>query len=411
MDYVAAMDLSMAPHPLLLAVREFVLLIKFTAFDSIPHIFRRDCVLCPETTPSCPSCNSGEVCVQISATCAHCAYRKCVSASDSGSTTTDTIPSGSHSPSKGAIIGGVIGGVVFIAIATYLVWRFCIKTRRAAFIDTFEDELEETSSEKGGYPTSDARASIRTRESIASTVLTRASNVIPIAFIPGIIDSSGGHVPPVPPVPIPTQSPVTSPYSDRNGDTYFMPGDLRDSTYSGFSDDGASSTTGRSITNSLIRGSMASTIYPVINPAPAQTAHRARAAVVSVKSSGAATPVPAVPRIDYDKYGRIASKPQTQQTLDPPRTRNNEEIFSLNAMLATSSPQPAMPSGTIPSVGPSRLSTIGAGMAPRSAVPAHITAVIEEAARRASRQPTHGGLGSVRRDDSPFSDDHAIVDE
>jgi len=40
-----------------------------------------------------------------------------------------------------------------------------------------------------------------------------------------------------------------------------------------------------------------------------------------------------------------------------------------------------------------------------------LTAAIEEATRRASRPPTHGGLGSLRRDPGPFSDDNRLSTE
>jgi len=76
-----------------------------------------------------------------------------------------------------------------------------------------------------------------------------------------------------------------------------MPGDLRDSTYSGMSD-----------RTSYARTSVASTIYgknAVVSPVPAQTVIRGKAAVVSVKSNGAGSGgelTPPVPSVDYDKY-------------------------------------------------------------------------------------------------------------
>ena len=77
-----------------------------------------------------------------------------------------------------------------------------------------------------------------------------------------------------------------------------MPGDLRDSTYSGISD-----------RTSYARNSVASTIYgknAIVSPVPAQTVIRGKAAVISVKSNGANTPgdlTPPVPSVDYGKYG------------------------------------------------------------------------------------------------------------
>jgi hypothetical protein len=77
-----------------------------------------------------------------------------------------------------------------------------------------------------------------------------------------------------------------------------MPGDLRDSTYSGISD-----------RTSYARTSVASTIYgknAIVSPVPAQTVIRGKAAVVSVKLNGAGIPselTPPVPNVDYGKYG------------------------------------------------------------------------------------------------------------
>jgi len=77
-----------------------------------------------------------------------------------------------------------------------------------------------------------------------------------------------------------------------------MPGDLRDSTYSGYSD-----------RTSYARNSVASTIYgknAIVSPVPAQTVIRGKAAVVSVKHNGAGSGgelTPPIPSIDFSKYG------------------------------------------------------------------------------------------------------------
>jgi hypothetical protein len=193
---------------------------------------------------------------------------------------------------------------VAIAIATYLVWRFCIKTRRQQYEqeDWIEDQDADTVVEKDDFTMRrDARASTHTVASIASTVLTRASNIIQIAYIPGVTNRSapstpGLLVPPVPPIPIALSSASSTPRYEQ--EHFFMPGDLRDSTYSGISD-----------RTSYARTSVASTIYgknAVVSPIPAQTVIRGKAAVVSVKSNGAGTPgelTPPVPSVDYGKYG------------------------------------------------------------------------------------------------------------
>jgi hypothetical protein len=193
--------------------------------------------------------------------------------------------------------------VLAIAAITYLVWRFCIKTKRQQYEqeDWTEDREESLAAEKDFTMRRDARASTHTVASIASTVLTRASNIIQIAYIPGVTNRSapstpGLLVPPVPPIPIALSSAASTPRYEQ--EHFFMPGDLRDSTYSGISD-----------RTSYARTSVASTIYgknAVVSPVPAQTVIRGKAAVVSVKPNGANTPgdlTPPVPSVDYGKYG------------------------------------------------------------------------------------------------------------
>jgi len=223
-----------------------------------------------------------------------------------GAATTTTLSSSSNTassgPNVGAIAGSVIGGVAVIGIVVYLVWRFCIKTKRQQYEqdDWVDNQEEDSAAEKDFAMRRDARASTHTVASIASTVLTRASNIIQIAYIPGVTNRSapstpGLLVPPVPPIPIALSNASTPRYEQEH---FFMPGDLRDSTYSGISD-----------RTSYARTSVASTIYgknAILSPIPAQTAMRGKAAVVSVKSNGATSSgelTPPVPNVDYSKYG------------------------------------------------------------------------------------------------------------
>ena len=256
---------------------------------------------CGSAIPSCPECPTGYTCSMIAPTCNSCASTTCVQVSSATPSTTPTSSSTSSSPDVGAIAGAVIGGVVAIALLTYLVWRLCIKNKRQQYSESWPEYPDQTSDEKDFAMRRDARASTHTVGSIASTVLTRASNIIQIAYIPGVMNRStpstpGLLVPPIPPLPAALISPTTSveSYEDKH---FFMPGDLRDSTYSAM--------TGRT---SYARNSVGSTIYgknAVISPVPAQTVIRGKAAVVSVKSSGANTPgdvTPPVPDVDYEKY-------------------------------------------------------------------------------------------------------------
>jgi hypothetical protein len=224
-------------------------------------------------------------------------------------TATPVAVSNGSGPNVGAIAGGVIGGVLAIAAVTYVVWRFCIKTRRQQYEqeDWIDDPNDSLEAEKEFTMRRDARASTHTVGSIASTVLTRASNIIQIAYIPGVTNRSapstpGLLVPPVPPIPIALSSTSSSPQFEH--EHFFMPGDLRDSTYSGMSDRTSYARTDRT---SYARTSVASTIYgknAVVSPVPAQTVIRGKAAVVSVKSNGAGGGelTPPVPSVDYDKY-------------------------------------------------------------------------------------------------------------
>jgi hypothetical protein len=202
----------------------------------------------------------------------------------------------------GAIAGGVIGGVLAIGIVTYFVWRYCVKAKRAQYSQgEWEEDVNEAreSEEKHISMRRDARASTHTVGSIASTVLTRASNIIQIAYIPGVTNRSGPStpgvlVPPVPPIPIALSS---TPTTADDSDHFFMPGALRDSTYSGISD-----------RTSYARNSVASTIYgknAVVSPVPAQTVIRGKAAVVSVKHNGGTSGevTPPVPSVDFSRFG------------------------------------------------------------------------------------------------------------
>lgn len=181
-------------------------------------------------------------------------------------------------------------------------WRFFVKNRRAQYEEEYAEQYtnQATDSEKDFASRRDARASTHTVGSIASTVLTRASNIIQIAYIPGVTNRSapstpGLLVPPVPPIPIALSGAGTPSYEDEH---FFMPGDLRDSTYSAMTDR----------TSYAPRSSVASTIYgknAVLSPLPAQTVMRGKAAVISVKSNGGHSPgelTPPVPNVDYTRY-------------------------------------------------------------------------------------------------------------
>jgi protein OPY2 len=242
-------------------------------------------------TPSCPSCASDETCLLQSKSCDACPNAKCVKV---GSLPGQT--EAKKTSSTPIIAGGVVGGVIFIIVATFLIWWFCIRKRRQEWDEQVWTETDQsfTGVEKRDQSglNRDARDSTRSMGSIASTVRTRASNVIQIAYIPGVTnrsptESPGLHIPPVPPIPLgaTNTSSATSPNFEQDRH-FFMPNDLRDSTYSNLS--------GRqSLTSSLARDSVATTIYrnhAEISPRPAVQALRGKAAVVTVNKSGNNSP-------------------------------------------------------------------------------------------------------------------------
>lgn len=174
----------------------------------------------------------------------------------------------------------------------------------------WEDDGEYAGQREKGFNTMrDARASGQPRNSIASTVLTRASNIIQIAYIPGVTNRATPTsptllVPPVPPIPIAVSSPGGTP---STGDQhFFVPGDLRDSMASGMT--GYTDRTSYARTSYAPRSSVASTIYGKagVIVTPAQTGMRAKAAMVSVKSTGSGgsteTAVPPVPVVDKRRF-------------------------------------------------------------------------------------------------------------
>lgn len=272
---------------------------------SMSFLVARECATrlkCPDEIPPCPACPDGQKCSVSVQTCESCPATSCIADLKASAAASAAAASKSSGPNVGAIAGGVIGGVAVIAIAVYLIWKFFIKNKReqyeAEYVDQYSDDATEV--EKEFAARRDARASTHTVGSIASTVLTRASNIIQIAYIPGVTNRSepstpGLLVPPVPPIPIALSNASTPSYEDQH---FFMPGDLRDSTYSAMTDR----------TSYAPRSSVASTIYgknAVVSPLPAQTVMRGKAAVISVKSNGANSPgdmTPPVPSVDFSKY-------------------------------------------------------------------------------------------------------------
>ncbi|KAI5359614.1 hypothetical protein Slin14017_G105160 [Septoria linicola] len=263
-------------------------------------IFKR-CVECEPETPTCPACREGDICSLVPQSCDNCAHMVCIAN-----------PSPSPKAAKtnvGAIAGGVIGGVVFMGLIVFLFWRYWIKKRRQEQEQEDWEAEDDIATQKGvsqfNAMRSDA-ASTRTRGSVAASFLSRASNIIHIAYIPGVTNRNGsGHnsllnTAPVPPIPAayanrtPQAMTPKSPLSNEGDALFFRPSDLRDSTYS----DSSSMRSGKrdtqytthSITPSLARSSMMSDVYrddATTEPMPATQVIRALPRMVSVKSTSA----------------------------------------------------------------------------------------------------------------------------
>ncbi|KAG8158409.1 hypothetical protein KVR01_011531 [Diaporthe batatas] len=281
---------------------------------SYPSLFARQsgCVQCQEGTPSCPNCEDGRECqISVPLDCTQCPQAYCAVSSTPSSSSSSS--SSSPKASGGAIAGAVIGGIALIAlvgVGTYLAWKHCVKNKRASFEQgQWEDDGEYAGQrEKDFNAMRDGRASTQARNSIASTVLTRASNIIQIAYIPGVTNRATPTsptllVPPVPPIPI-AVSQAGTPNSTED-QHFFVPGDLRDSMASGMT--GYTDRTSFARTSYAPRSSVASTIYGKagVVVTPAQTGMRAKAAMVSVKSTGSGSSegsVPPVPAVDRSRF-------------------------------------------------------------------------------------------------------------
>jgi hypothetical protein len=207
----------------------------------------------------------------------------------------------SPGPNVGAIAGGVVGGIAFVTIVVFLLWRFHIKKKRAQQeleAEEWEgDDIAQQKATQSFQAMHQDAASTRTRGSLSNSILSRMSNVIHIAYIPGVTNRNGNgssHNSIVPPIPAARRDMPRSPLATDDGALFFRPGDLRDSTYSGtsdFTDRRDTTYTRASITPSLARSSVASGIYTNnVEPMPAQQVVRAAPRMVSVKSSSTISP-------------------------------------------------------------------------------------------------------------------------
>lgn len=411
-----------------------------------PSLVKRGCVECDTTKKLvCPTdCKANEQCQFYYPTnCNECARAYCAQAE---TTPTPTPKPVSSTPSVGAIAGGVIGGVFTIAVVTYLVWRYCIKTKRQPIEqEPWDDDPDQMAdaAEKVFAQRRTQRQSTHTVHSVASSVLTRASNIIQIAYIPGVTNratptSPTVLVPPVPPIPIAVSQANTPNSTDDQH--FFVLGDSRDSTYSALS--GYTDRTSYARTSYAPRSSVASTIYGknAVIVAPAQTGMRAKPEMVSVRSKqSAGSNTPPVPSVDFDKYNNLAVPSPTGSTFSVGSTFLNNasaatamaarpQMIRVGSATSKKTAVSKLRDAESPSSSPGRdsLRESQAGtliedspspsQGPFSDPPAELrsmksatslSAVIEEATRRASQRDSGDLKGRER---SPFGDEHATQD-
>lgn len=171
------------------------------------------CVSC-DNNVSCPKCADDEYCVTTSLTCTQCprtyCEKKASSSSDGGSSPASSSliasPSSSSSSSSnkvGPIVGGVVGGVaavLIIAVLAFMYYRYYKRKRSALPPDSeyMEKDMHPVVS-GGGSPlhpgmlrsgstnSAHVRARNKRNRSSAATIQTStASNIIPVAYIPGV---------------------------------------------------------------------------------------------------------------------------------------------------------------------------------------------------------------------------------
>ncbi|KAH7116362.1 hypothetical protein EDB81DRAFT_668842 [Dactylonectria macrodidyma] len=209
--------------------------------DELSHVLQlvprgNDCIKCDDSTElQCPKCSDGESCqFTVPLNCTQCATSVCMKDEKAES------DKGGGGSNIGGIFGVVVGGIIVIAVATYLVWRFYIKPKRSQIPTSIYVENVDLvqGSEKDVGLRGTRPPSTHTVHSIASTVLTRASNIIQVVYIPGVTNratptSPNVLVPPVPPI---LMHHAEGNRGQRNDDQhFFVPGDIQDPTYPGLS--------------------------------------------------------------------------------------------------------------------------------------------------------------------------------
>ncbi|SCU97346.1 LAFA_0G11034g1_1 [Lachancea sp. 'fantastica'] len=181
------------------------------------------CVTC-SGTPACPVCAEDEQCALSLQRCDQCAQTYCAkkngalgSGSSSSPSSSAAVAGGSSSKSSnsgkvGGIVGGVVGGVglIVVLLLLYLYLKFWRKnrTRNKEVLVAHEHYGDDFEDGRGPSGNSRSNSYIQERDSLyqprnrssAATQITKASNILPIAYIPGV--TAGGRsqskLPPLP---------------------------------------------------------------------------------------------------------------------------------------------------------------------------------------------------------------------
>lgn len=153
------------------------------------------CVECSNNSTTCPVCEDDEYCVTTSLTCSECPRTYCAkkSTTSSGAASTSTVGSSSSSSSSstkvGAIVGGVVGGVAFLAVLVALgLFYYKYYTRKRSAMAS-EDQFSEKPPMLRD-PSNPGLMKRRNRNSAATIQTSTASNILPVAYIPGVTTSS-----------------------------------------------------------------------------------------------------------------------------------------------------------------------------------------------------------------------------
>lgn len=276
-------------------------------------LFRR-CLQCPDTVPQCPQCADDEDCSFDIGGCNSCASNTCIKRPGASTSSQASSPAG-------PIAGGVIGGIILVIAVAALVYFFYVKKNRKPDWQKELDDLrandgEKTPSEHRSF--AEHRSKRQSAASMAPSVKTtasRQSNVIQIAYIPGVT-STAAHspemIPPVPPIPAAS---TASPHLPTGNEQFFMINDLRpESSYTDYYAPNARKSYANSFAN---RSSIAASEYQdaVVEAAPARAAVAARANAISVKSSSRIGSPTASPPLSHQNSiaGRMAG-PVTAQS-------------------------------------------------------------------------------------------------